>query len=302
MALTKVSNNMLLQPVNHNILINPSFTVNQRGDVVDHNNTYFGPDRWKIRGLATVGGTMSQSTTVVDPTTGINKLLIKHRNATSYSWVYQNIEAVNIQGLYSKEMTFSFSYSDVGGSGIPKVAVWSWDSSAIAKSPFQAVPTSLGNNRWACTFTLTTADGTIPDPSEAGMQVCIYPNEKNNAPDEWRVWETELEVGSVATPFVARPYGEELALCQRYYEKITSGYTYYIAAVNGPQTCWVGNYKASKRAIPTVSLPAVSTSSDFFSNTPEHNQSTEFGSWHTTLAGQLNNNINSFTFVADAEL
>lgn len=30
--------------------------------------------------------------------------------------------------------------------------------------------------------------------------------------------ECKLELGSVATPFVPRPYGEELALCQRYYQ------------------------------------------------------------------------------------
>ena len=45
------------------------------------------------------------------------------------------------------------------------------------------------------------------------MEVLIYPNEANNAPDEWSVWETKLEVGSVATPFIARSHGEELALC-----------------------------------------------------------------------------------------
>ena len=50
MALTKVSNNMLVQPVNHNILINPSFTVKQRGDVVEHDEDRYGPDRWSIRG------------------------------------------------------------------------------------------------------------------------------------------------------------------------------------------------------------------------------------------------------------
>ena len=222
MALTKVSNSMLVQPVNHNILINPSFTVKQRGDVVDHGNISYGPDRWKVRGKDTVGGTELKSSTEVDSATGINKLVVKHpRDATDpikgSAYTFQRVEAVNLQGMYGKEMTFSFGHSDVGGSGIPKVEIRSFDSSAASKDLYYATPTSLGDNRWACTVTLSTTDGTIPDPSEHGMQVTIFPNEGNNAPDEWSVWETKLEVGSVATPFIARQYGEELALCQRYY-------------------------------------------------------------------------------------
>ena len=211
-------------PVNHNILINPSFTVQQRGDVIDHEGTkFFGPDRWRLRGVGGTGGTLSQSSTVIDPTTGTNKLVVKHRNATSESYTYQRIEAVNLQGLYGKEMTFSFSYSDTGGSGSPTVRIRSYDSLDVSKTLFDAIPTSLGNNRWTCTFTLSTDDGTFPDPSENGMQVLIYASEANAAPDEWSVWETKLEVGSVATPFIARSYGEELVLCQRYYQQFGEG-------------------------------------------------------------------------------
>ena len=224
MALTKVTNSMLVQPVNHNILINPSFTVKQRGDVVDGGaGAFYGLDRWKSRGLDGVGGTMVQCTTAIDSTTGINKLVVKHRGSAQFPitdapYVYQNIEAVNVLGLYGKDMTFSFSYSDTGGSGIPKVRVGSYDSSDTFKTLFDAVPTSLGNNRWACTFTLSTTDGTFLNLNETGLQVLIYANEQNTAPAEWSVWETKLEVGSGATPFIARPYGEELALCQRYYQ------------------------------------------------------------------------------------
>ena len=228
MALTKVSNNMLGQPVNHNILINPSFTVKQRGDVVDHANTSYGPDRWKVRGLDAAGGTKVESSTKVDDVTGINKLVVKHEGTTTdTAYVYQSIEAVNLLGLYGKEMTLSFSYSDTDGSGIPKVLIRSWGALATQKVLYDAVPTSLGDNRWTCTFTLST-DGDISDPNEKGLQVTIAPNSDNggninNAPSEWSVWETKLEVGSVATPFIARPYGEELALCQRYYQ--TYNYT-----------------------------------------------------------------------------
>jgi hypothetical protein len=245
-------------PVNNNILINPSFTVQQRGDVIDHNIASYGPDRWSFRGLDSVKGTMVQSST--DSTTGTNKLVVKHRNATSFAYVYQSIEAVNVLGLYGKEMTFSFSYSDTGGSGKPLALVRSWDSSDISKALFDGVPTSLGDNRWTCTFTLTTADGTVPDPNETGMQVLIYPNEKNAAPAEWSVWETKLEAGSVATPFVARSYGEELALCYRYYQDQSNPDTYrpfiWTGVTNGSNHSHYGSLllPVAMRATPTVTV------------------------------------------------
>ncbi len=69
----------------------------------------------------------------------------------------------------------------------------------------------------------------------------------------------QLEPGSVATPFERRSVGQELALCQRYYQAITSlriaGYTTTGAEVSAP----VG-YMAAMRAIP------VSTVGGFTSN------------------------------------
>jgi hypothetical protein len=62
----------------------------------------------------------------------------------------------------------------------------------------------------------------------------------------------QLEAGSVATPFERRSYGQELALCQRYYEVGTSGFTGYATAGIG-----VGAhvaFAATKRATPTIAL------------------------------------------------
>ena len=69
----------------------------------------------------------------------------------------------------------------------------------------------------------------------------------------------KLEQGSVGTPFVPRLYGEELALCQRYYEKRTVIFfpyggvtptTYYLA-VNGD--C----YSVTKYRQPTLTASAL---------------------------------------------
>jgi hypothetical protein len=264
MAITQVPNSLLTQPVNHNLLINPSFTVKQRGDVIDHNVGSYGPDRWAFIGLSTVGGTISQSSTAIDSTTGVNKLVVKHRNATAHAHTYQNIETINLLGLYGKEMTFSFSYSDEGGSGIPKVRVKSYDPSYTSKALFEATPTSLGDNRWTCTFTLSTNDGTIPDLKERGLQVLIYPNEKNPAPNEWSLWETKLEVGSVATPFIARTYGEEMALCQRYYQEIYCSPRASTTAGPGNSPSVLITYMTQMRAYPDGTLVIASD----FGSTP----------------------------------
>jgi hypothetical protein len=71
----------------------------------------------------------------------------------------------------------------------------------------------------------------------------------------------QLEAGSVATPFEHRQYGQELALCQRYYEifKNSSGSTQnlYLGYQIGSGNAWVNApfvYQVTKRATPTISI------------------------------------------------
>lgn len=63
----------------------------------------------------------------------------------------------------------------------------------------------------------------------------------------------QLEAGSVATPFERRPYGTELALCQRYFQIISSG----IAggdSNNNARAYWF--FKTTMRATPTFTAGA----------------------------------------------
>jgi len=61
----------------------------------------------------------------------------------------------------------------------------------------------------------------------------------------------QLELGTVATPFERRSYGQELALCQRYYE-VGDGYIAGYAVANGAGVYCHIPWKVTKRATPTL--------------------------------------------------
>jgi hypothetical protein len=71
----------------------------------------------------------------------------------------------------------------------------------------------------------------------------------------------QLEAGSVATPFERRFYGQELALCQRYYQQIGS-----VTGVASQATAFVAavQFFVPMRTTPTVSATAVLSITDTF--------------------------------------
>jgi hypothetical protein len=70
---------------------------------------------------------------------------------------------------------------------------------------------------------------------------------------KFRITGVQLEVGKFATPFEHRSYGEELALCQRYYEKrpVEMDYTVDTAAQYLYRTYTI---PVEKRATPTIAV------------------------------------------------
>ena len=174
--------------------------------------------------------------------------------------------------------------------------VYSYDGTAQA---YAYSFTASANNTWTkITHTFPgNANLTFDDNNGAGMQLLFIPfygtdytNNKtlntwaahsgsNYVPDMASTWLTagastfdmtglQLEVGSQATAFEHRSFGEELALCQRYYEthnhlttaKTTDGsVTSYWSTItsNDSNTLVVSTgitYKVPKRASPTVTL------------------------------------------------
>jgi len=72
----------------------------------------------------------------------------------------------------------------------------------------------------------------------------------------WYITGVQLEVGSVATPFERRPYGMELALCQRYFQTYTASFQEWIYNEgNGTVNKWWQSYiYTPMRSNPSASL------------------------------------------------
>jgi len=108
----------------------------------------------------------------------------------------------------NKTVTMSFWYrTNIDGVRLRQYATATHDT----------IPTT--NGEWAyrtVTFTFNTLQS---DPRSANCATIGFWN--STAPvvngSYFEVTQVQLEVGTVATPFEHRSYGEELALCQRYY-------------------------------------------------------------------------------------
>jgi len=108
------------------------------------------------------------------------------------------------------------------------------------------------------TFTMPT---TAVYNDAYGLEIFIQGNTatENNNTKTFDIKEVQLELGKVATPFEHRSYGEELALCQRYYTRLGNddgGFTHLMVGSAEGTTVYVVSRSLSTRmrAVPTVTV------------------------------------------------
>jgi hypothetical protein len=200
-----------------NRLINGDMSVYQRGSVAATTAGAYTLDRWFVTPTgATV--TVTQSTSVV-PTGFADSLNVAGAASVTNVAVRQRIESVNTQDLASGvQVTVSGWIRQSTGSAVTTAtialaaptALDNYTSTTSAATTY-TLP-SIPNATWTTfsnTFTLTTS-------CVNGLQVTIALGTGLTS-GSFNLTGAQLEVGSVATPFERRQYGQELALCQRYY-------------------------------------------------------------------------------------
>jgi hypothetical protein len=280
-----------------NRIINGAMTIDQRNagaSVTPVNNSYSGVDRWKYF-LGAASKCTTQRLSASPPPNFTNYLNITSTSAYTVGsaeafFITQIIEGFNVADLgwgtaNAQPVTLSFwvqsSLTGTFGGAIVNEAQtrnWTFAYTITAANTWQQVsitlpgPTSgtwnLGTNSNAMYVAFTFAAGAsaqgAPSTSWATVTAGVFaPTGQvslvgtNGA--TWNITGVQLEEGTAASPFENRLYGQELALCQRYFQR-TSGYN--VLASSGTSATGSYSYIVEMRASPSLSLSAVLAISD----------------------------------------
>jgi hypothetical protein len=218
-----------------NRLINGAMKIAQRGTSQNLTTSmaYGSLDRWAAA-YATAGtGTFVQS--AAGPTGFDYSMQLQRTNgqtSTNALIIAQAIETQNSNDLAGQSITLSF-YARAGStfsatSGALNVYVLAGQgtdqsvASMVAATwtgmtyPINSSVSLTPNGAWI----RYSVSGTVPaSTTQLGVEFFYYGTGTAGASDWVQITGVQLEPGPVATPFERRLYGQELALCQRYYEK-----------------------------------------------------------------------------------
>lgn len=234
---------------NRNAIINGDFRINQRAATSATDDVFFF-DRWTLLSdAATI--TTTQSTTA--PTDGKYSCALTPSTTNKKFGIIQYVENLNCVGMFGQMVTLSFKAKVSATTNLSniKAGIVSWTGTAdsltsdivsawntggttptlISGWTFENTPANLNVTTSWVTYRV---QGLIDTASAANVAAFIWCDTTTaTGSDTLYITDVQLEIGAVATPFERRPMQQELAMCQRYYYKITGGSLYYPTLFTG---------------------------------------------------------------------
>lgn len=186
-----------------------------------------------------------------------NRLQITGAASVTAVGIGQRIEQLNSYDLAGSTATLSL---DISNSLLTTVTWTAYYANTADTFGTLASPTrtQIATGTFTVTSTLTNYNTNISIPSAATTGIEIVLTVGAQTSGTWVVGNIQLEKGSTATSFDYRPYGTELALCQRYYYKVVTETTASrMLAPNGfadsttTAMCWT-QFPVEMRAAPTA--------------------------------------------------
>jgi hypothetical protein len=242
MALSTIQNNSFADTAVHgrrNLIINGAMQVAQRGTSDTSFTLGYAVDRMYLDQFSASGGTHTYQQLSSDPPVGFRNYLRWQRNssetATGAMRIYYTGETGASEGIAGNKLTLSFyaragaNYS--GGSLESRIVTGEgtdqsrsgWANGLWTNQVNDSQSNTLTTSWQRFTHTLASAAGN--DVSQHALRFVWTPTGTAGADDYIEITGIQLELGSDATPFEHRSYGEELSLCQRYYQTMTkTGY------------------------------------------------------------------------------
>ena len=266
-----------------NRIINGDMRIDQRnnGASISVTATGFPVDRFYVN--ANSFGVISAQRSTVAPAGFTNSALMTVTTARS------SIAASDVYGIRQTIEGFNTADFGWGAAGAQTVTLSFWVRSSIAGTYTVSLFNAAFNRSYVATYTVNSANtfeyktvtvpgdttGTWATDNTASVNVFWDLGSGSNFQATANSWVAsgslrtsgstnwistngatfyltgvQLEVGTVATPFERRQFGTELMLCQRYYE--VGSIKIYVA--NASQVSGSSNFKATKRASPTMSF------------------------------------------------
>ena len=238
-----------------NKLINGDFRIDQRNagssvSIASGAGNVYTVDRWAG---VTSGGTATYQR-VAGPTGYQYAMQITGGSGVTQAQLFQRIEAANSYDLANKTVTVSFVASSTTITSLNVYVVYPTSGSDNWSGGY----TSIATNTITINSTDTAYSTSFSLPSNVtnGMGLIFYTGSFTSG--TLKITGVQLEVGSTATPFERRLFGQELDNCKRYFQKYGD---YEAVGVAKDTTAAIFSYPLfpTMRAAPTLtfSCPAV---------------------------------------------